>query len=59
MVNEGSVEPVILLSKTDLISADDLNLRISEIEQAGIQNEILTLSSITEHGLSKFQQGLE
>ena len=58
MVNEGSVEPVILLSKTDLISADDLNLRISEIEQAGIQNEILTLSSITEHGLSKFQQGL-
>lgn len=59
MVNEGGVEPVILLSKTDLISAKDLKLRLSQIEQAGISNEVLTLSSLTERGLDQFRQKLE
>jgi ribosome biogenesis GTPase len=59
MVNEGGIRPVILLSKTDLISPNNLDLMFSEIEQAGIRNEVLALSNLTERGLDQFQQMLE
>ena len=59
MVNEGRIKPVILLSKTDLISPQDLELRILEIEQAGIGDEVHALSNITGRGQDQVQQMLE
>jgi ribosome biogenesis GTPase len=59
MVNEGGIKPVILLSKTDLISPKDLNLMFSEIEHAGIRSEVLAFSNLTERGVNQFQQMLE
>ena len=59
MVIEGGIKPIILLSKTDLISPKDLELMFSEIEQAGIRNEVLALSNLTERGLDQFKQMLE
>lgn len=59
MANEGHIKPVILLSKTDLISPQDLELRISEIEQAGIGDDVLPLSNITERGLDQVRVKLE
>jgi ribosome biogenesis GTPase len=40
MVNEGHVEPVILLSKSDLVSAEELEKRKSEIRDAQINVRI-------------------
>jgi ribosome biogenesis GTPase / thiamine phosphate phosphatase len=58
MVNEGHVEPVILLSKTDLASAEELERRMSEIRDARINARIIALSSKTEMGLEIVQQTL-
>jgi ribosome biogenesis GTPase len=59
MVIEGGIKPIIFLSKIDLISPKDLELMLSEIEQAGIKNEVLAFSNLTERGLDQVQQMLE
>jgi len=59
MVNEGHIEPVLLLSKSDLISPHDLEQRISEIRQAGVSGRVFALSNITGFGLKQIQQALE
>ncbi|MFH0988853.1 MAG: ribosome small subunit-dependent GTPase A [bacterium] len=59
MVNEGSVEPVILLSKSDLVSADELNSRIDEIRKAKIDSRVIPLSNTTEMGLERVKQALQ
>lgn len=59
MVNEGRIKPVILLTKTDLLNAQDLELRISEIEQSGIVDDVLPLSNINERGLDQVREMLE
>ncbi|NWF37968.1 ribosome small subunit-dependent GTPase A [Mariprofundus sp. NF] len=56
MVNEGQIEPVILLSKTDLISADELELLIANIRTAGIHTEIIALSSVTGSGIEQVRE---
>ncbi len=59
MANEGHVEPVILLSKSDLISAEDIEKRKHEIRQAHIDAKIISFSNITAAGLETMQQALE
>jgi len=59
MATEGHVEPVILLSKSDLISAEDIEKRIYEIRQAHINTKIISFSNITAAGLETMQQALE
>lgn len=59
MVNEGHVEPVILLSKSDLISAEELEKRISDIRDAQINTRIIAFSSKTETGLDRVRQALQ
>jgi ribosome biogenesis GTPase len=59
MVNEGHVEPIILLSKSDLVSHDDLDRRISEIRQAQIGATLIAFSNTTEIGLNTVRQVLE
>ena len=59
MVNEGKVDPAILLSKSDLVGADELAGRISEIRGAQIQAPIIPFSNRTGIGLPEVVQALQ
>ena len=59
MVTEGRIKPVFLLSKTDLLNEQDLELRMSEIKQAGIVEDVLSLSNLNERGLNEVRERLE
>ncbi len=59
MVNDGNIEPVLVLSKTDLISPDELKLKISQIRQNNVNIPVFALSNKTGLGLDCFQQVLE
>jgi len=53
MVSEGHIEPVVLLTKTDLVSADELAHMITQIHAAGIATRIITLSNLTGEGMDQ------
>jgi len=59
MINDGQIDPVILLSKSDLVSQNDLERRISEIQDNGIKCEIIAYSVETGAGLPQIQQILK
>jgi ribosome biogenesis GTPase len=59
MVNEGHVEPVILLSKSDLVSAEELEKRKSEVRDAQIKARIIAFSNKIETGLETVGQALQ
>jgi len=59
MVNEGHVQPIILLSKSDLVSTKDIEKRISKIRQAHIDARVIAFSNKTASGLETVQQALE
>ena len=56
MVREGHIEPVLLLTKTDLVSARELELLIDQIRLAGIDARIVTLSNVTGAGLDRVRE---
>jgi len=53
MVNQDRIEPVLLLTKTDLISVDALAQVISKIRKAGIDHTIIPLSNVSEEGIAE------
>jgi ribosome biogenesis GTPase len=55
MVNEGHIEPVLLLTKTDLVSADELEHMLASIRAAGITARIVALSSMTGEGVDELK----
>lgn len=55
MVNAGHIEPLLLLTKTDLISAEALGQLLEKIRRAGIRAGILTLSSVTGEGIDQIR----
>jgi len=59
MVNDGHIDPVILLSKSDLVSPKDLERKITEIRNTGIKCEIIAYSVKTGSGLPQIHQGLQ
>lgn len=59
MVNDGLVQPMILLSKSDLINQEDLDSKISEIRNTGIKYDVIAYSTKTSAGLSQIQQLLQ
>ena len=59
MINDGHIDPVILLSKSDLVSQNDLERKISEIKNTGIRCEIIAFSVETGAGLPQIQQILK
>jgi len=59
MIHEGHIEPIILLSKSDLVSTGELEQRMTEIRQAHIDARVITCSSQTATGLATVQQALE
>jgi ribosome biogenesis GTPase len=53
MVREGHIEPVLLLTKIDLVSAEELERLVGKIRLAGIDARIITLSNVTGAGLDR------
>ncbi|MEK7259460.1 MAG: ribosome small subunit-dependent GTPase A [Pseudomonadota bacterium] len=58
MVTEGHIEPVLLLTKTDLISAEELDELIGRIRQAGINARIISLSNVTGDGIEQIRASM-
>jgi ribosome biogenesis GTPase len=56
MANEGHIEPVLILTKTDLITAGELEHMSAAIRQAGITARTLALSNATGAGLDDFRR---
>lgn len=59
MVIEGHIEPVVLLSKSDIVSAANLEKRISEIRSAHIGAKVIPISSLAPSGLDALKGSLE
>ena len=58
MANEGQIKPIIILSKIDLITPDEVEQMITEIRQSGISAELIALSNTTGAGVDEFQRHL-
>jgi len=59
MATEGHVTPVIILTKTDLVSTDVLQQFITEIRDKGISAQIIALSNVTGAGLNQVKESME
>jgi ribosome biogenesis GTPase / thiamine phosphate phosphatase len=59
MVNEGHIEPILLLTKSDLVSPEKMEERVSEVRRANIKCNVLPLSNVTGFGLNQLRQLLE
>jgi ribosome biogenesis GTPase len=59
MVRNGHVHPVVLLTKTDLVSPETLQELIAAIRSAGITTEVITLSNITGEGVNNVRDMLQ
>jgi ribosome biogenesis GTPase / thiamine phosphate phosphatase len=53
MVNEGHIAPVLLLTKTDLVSPAELERMQAAIRAAGITSDIIPLSNVTGEGVAQ------
>ncbi len=58
MANEGHIEPILVLTKTDLITNDELDQKVTAIRESGITTKVLTLSNTTGAGLDDLRQFL-
>jgi ribosome biogenesis GTPase len=58
MVMDGGAEPIILLTKTNLVAADHLAAQLEAIRSAGIAAPVLTLSNLTGDGLDSLKRSL-
>lgn len=55
MANEGGIEPVVVLSKTDLLTGEELERRAADLKLGGINCEVILLSNVSEDGLDAFK----
>ena len=58
MAADGGVEPIVVLTKTDLIPYDELEQKLETITKTGITVRVIALSNKTGIGFDKFQQVL-
>jgi ribosome biogenesis GTPase len=58
MAREGHIEPWIVLSKTDLISPEELEQTIEQVRRTRISTPILAISNATGVGMIEFQAAL-
>lgn len=56
MAADGRVEPIVVLTKTDLISEDELQRQRAAITEAGITARVIALSNRTGAGFAAFRQ---
>ncbi len=58
MAADGGVEPIVVLTKTDLIVPEELEQKLATITSSTITARVLALSNITGLGFDEFQQVL-
>ncbi|MBU0946443.1 MAG: ribosome small subunit-dependent GTPase A [Proteobacteria bacterium] len=58
MAADGGVEPIVVLTKTDLIGPEELKEKLAAIKSSTMTGRILALSNITGTGFAEFQQVL-
>lgn len=56
LTHEGQIEPVVVLTKTDLVSPATLEQQVTEIRQAGIAARIIALSNVSGEGLAAIRE---
>jgi ribosome biogenesis GTPase len=59
MANEGRIQPMLLMTKSDLVSPEELEQRISEVRQSNVDLRVIALSNKTGFGLDQVRQVLE
>lgn len=59
MTSEGHIEPVVVLTKTDLVSPAALEQLVSQIRHSGIGAKIITLSNISGMGVEHLRELIE
>jgi ribosome biogenesis GTPase len=59
MANDGGIEPILLLSKTDLVGHEDLEQMVARVRSAGICSEVVSCSSRTSSGMDLVRQVME
>ncbi len=59
LANEGGVEPIILLSKSDIASAEDMQKRLAEIRLVHGSARVIPCSSVAQGGLAVLEESLE
>lgn len=55
MIKDGGAKPIILLTKTDLVTSKVLTDQIEQIRIAGITEPVATLSNVTKEGLDELK----
>jgi len=55
MAADGGVEPIVALTKTDLITPEELEQKLAAITSSTITTRVLALSNITGNGFDTFQ----
>ena len=58
MAADGHVEPIVILTKTDLITKDELEQKLSIIRSTATKARVLAISNISGIGFDEFQQTL-
>jgi len=58
MAVDGGVEPIVVLTKTDLITPEELEQKLVAIKSTAISARVLALSNVTGIGFDEFQQVL-
>ena len=56
MAREGHVEPLLVLTKTDLVSPDEWEQLVLQIRRGGISTRIIGLSNVTGAGLDQIKE---
>lgn len=59
MVRDGQVHPVVLLTKSDLVSPETLRHLMEQIRGAGIDAEVIALSNVTGEGVDTVREILQ
>ena len=57
--SDGGIDPVIILSKTDLMTPDEVDGQMLDIRGSGIESQILPVSNTTGVGLDRFRSLVE
>jgi len=56
MVNEGNIQPIVLLSKSDLLAIEDITNRINEIQKIMPRLRVIPFSNENEFGLNSVKE---
>lgn len=59
MVRDGRVEPVVILTKTDLVTPATLRQRMDQINASGITTAVIALSNLTGEGVDTLRDLLQ